>query len=145
MRFVRTFQRRALSDTLFSEREAYLNGVNLDKMDVLKVLERVNDPEFPVSVVELKVVTEKDIEVLPDKVVIEFTPTTPYCPMGGAIGVVIKYALEKELGLPVEVKVKQGTHIQEASLNEMLGDPEKYQETLKSFLESGLLDQCIVS
>jgi len=114
-------------------------------MDVLKVLERVNDPEYPVSVVQLKIVTENDIAVLQDKVVVEFTPTVPYCPMGGAIGVVIKYALEKELGLPVEVKVKPGTHIQEVSLNEMLSDPEKYQKTVERFLESGLLDQCIVS
>lgn len=114
-------------------------------MDILKVLEKVNDPEYPVSVVELRIVTENDIKVLADKIEVEFTPTVPYCPMGGVIGVVIKYALEKELGLPVDVRVKPGTHIQEASLNETLADPQKYKDTLNRFLESGLMEQCMVS
>lgn len=115
----------------------------MDKSDVLQVLQKVNDPEHPISIVDLKIVTEDDINILPDKVEVEFSPTVPFCPMGGAIGVIIKYALEKEFNISVSVKVKSGTHVQEKALNETLGDPAKYEEAREKFIEAGLMDQCI--
>lgn len=115
----------------------------MDKAQVMGVLQKVNDPEFPMSIVDMNIVTEDDVKVTSNKVEVEFTPTVPFCPMGGAIGVVIKYALEKELGIEANVKVKAGKHVQEAALNETLGDPEKYREAKNKFLESGLMDQCI--
>jgi metal-sulfur cluster biosynthetic enzyme len=117
----------------------------MDKDEVMKILQKVNDPEHPMSIVDMKIVTPDDVKVSDDKVDVEFSPTVPYCPMGGAIGVVIKYALEKELGLPVTVKVKPGTHVQEELLNETFNDPTKYDQAQKRFLEMGLMEQCIVS
>ena len=119
--------------------------MSLEKKQVLKALEKVYDPEHPISVLDLKIVTSDDVTILPNGVRVEFSPTTPFCPMGGAIGVVIKYALEKELGVPVEVKVKPGTHVQEKALNETLSDPAKYEAARKRFEEFGLMDQCIQS
>ena len=110
---------------------------------ILEILKRVYDPEVPMSIVDLKVVTEEDVKIDADKITVEFSPTTPFCPLGGAIGVVIKYALEKELGRPVEVKVKPGTHIQEEYLNETLSDESKYREALKRFSDAGLLSHCV--
>ncbi len=119
--------------------------MNLDKKDVLKALQKVYDPEHPISVLDLKIVSEDDIRMLPGRIELEFSPTTPFCPMGGAIGVVIKYALEKQLGVPVDVKVKPGTHVQEKTLNETLSDPAKYEAARKRFEELGIMDQCIQS
>ncbi len=116
-----------------------------DKEDVLRVLRNVNDPEHPVSILDLDIVTENDIEVDDDHVEVQFAPTVPFCPMGGAIGIVIKYALEKELGLEAEVKVKPGAHVQEEMLNQTINDPESYQETLDRLRNSGLLDRCLQS
>jgi metal-sulfur cluster biosynthetic enzyme len=132
-------------DTLFFSPRVDKDGVSLDKKQVLKALESVYDPEHPISVLDLKIVTSDDIKILPSGVRVEFSPTTPFCPMGGAIGVVIKYALEKELGAPVDVKVKPGTHVQEKALNETLSDPTKYEAARKRFEELGLMDQCIQS
>jgi len=132
-------------NTLFFSLHKVNNGVSLDKRQVLKALEKVYDPEHPISVLDLKIVTNDDIEILPNGVRVEFSPTTPFCPMGGAIGVVIKYALEKDLGIPVDVRVKPGTHVQEKALNETLSDPAKYETARKRFQELGLMDQCIQS
>jgi metal-sulfur cluster biosynthetic enzyme len=115
----------------------------LEKSQVMEVLRKINDPEHPVSILDLEIVTEDDVEITPDKVIVEFTPTVPFCPMGGAIGVIIKYALEKELGLKADVRVKAGKHIQEESLNQTLGDPERYEEAKRRFLEAGLMEHCI--
>jgi metal-sulfur cluster biosynthetic enzyme len=111
----------------------------------MEVLQRVNDPEHPISVVDLNIVTEDDITIHPDAVDIEFTPTVPFCPMGGAIGVIIKYAVEEALGIKANVKVKEGKHVQEQALNETLGDPKRYEEAKNKFLEAGLIEHCIQS
>lgn len=117
----------------------------LDKKEVLKVLKNVYDPEYPVSIIELGIVKEEDITINGDKIIIQFTPTSPLCPMGGIIGIVIKYALEKKFGkdVEVEVKVKPGTHAEENLLNNLLQDRKKFEESVNRLKESGLLDNCI--
>ncbi|MBS7656229.1 DUF59 domain-containing protein [Candidatus Bathyarchaeota archaeon] len=115
----------------------------MDKKEVLKVLKNVYDPEYPVSIIELGIVKEEDITINDNKIIIQFTPTSPLCPMGGVIGIVIKYALEKEFGKEVEVKVKPGTHAEESLLNNLLQDRKKFEESVNRLKESGLLDVCI--
>ncbi len=132
-------------NTLFCRASWKTRGVMMDKSRIMNVLRKVNDPEHPVSVVDMKIVTEDDVKVFPDHVEVEFSPTVPFCPMGGAIGIVIKYALEKDLGMPAVVKVKSGTHVQEKMLNDTLNDPAKYAEASKRFLEMGLMTHCIQS
>ncbi len=113
--------------------------------EVLDVLRKVNDPEHPVSVLDLDIVTENDIEIADDTVKVQFAPTVPFCPMGGAIGIIIKHALEKELDIEAEVSVKPGSHVQEELLNQTLNNPDRYQEALGKLRNSGLIDQCIQS
>lgn len=115
----------------------------MNKQDVLAVLSKVYDPEIPNSVVELNIVDEQSITIEDGKVKIEFTPTAPYCPMGGAIGFLIKYVIEDKLKVKAEVKLKKGTHVQEDMLNKMLSDEKKYKDTIKQFKENGLLESCI--
>jgi metal-sulfur cluster biosynthetic enzyme len=117
----------------------------MDKNEVLAVLQKVNDPEHPISVVDMEIVTEDDIKIEGDKVDVEFSPTVPFCPMGGAIGVIIKYALEKELGVTAQVRVRPGKHVQEKALNETLSNPDRYEEAKAKFLEAGLMEHCIQS
>jgi metal-sulfur cluster biosynthetic enzyme len=117
----------------------------MNKKEILEVLRNVYDPEFPVSVLELGIVREEDINLDGNKPTIQFTPTSPLCPMGGIIGIVIKYALEKKFGKEFEVKVKPGTHAEENSLNNLLQDRKKFEETVNRLKESGLLDACLAS
>jgi metal-sulfur cluster biosynthetic enzyme len=115
----------------------------MDKDTVMEVLGKVYDPEYPLSVTELKIVEEEDIDISDEGLTVQFKPTTPYCPMGGIIGILIKYALEKKLGIPVKVKVKSGSHVQEEIFNEMLNQEDKYREILKKLEDSGILKSCV--
>jgi metal-sulfur cluster biosynthetic enzyme len=115
----------------------------MDKDTVMEVLGKVYDPEYPLSVAELKIVEEEDIDISDEGLTVQFKPTTPYCPMGGIIGILIKYALEKKLGIPVKVKVKSGSHVQEEIFNEMLNQEDKYREILKKLEDSGILKSCV--
>jgi len=115
----------------------------MNKTEILEALKNVFDPEYPLSVVDLKIVEEKDIFFDGEKIRIEFTPTTPYCPMGGIIGVLIKYALENKFNREFDIKVKAGGHVQEAILNELLSSKEKYDETIQRLKTAGILERCI--
>jgi len=115
----------------------------VDKDQVLEVLKKVYDPEYPMPITELKIVDKEDIVITDDTMKIEFKPTAPYCPMGGVIGVIIKYALEKKFGRNVDVRVKTGTHAQESMLNQLLSDRKRYEETLERLKSSGMLERCI--
>ena len=115
----------------------------MDKDQVLEVLKKVYDPEYPMPITELKIVDKDDITITDDTMKIEFKPTAPYCPMGGVIGIIIKYALEKKFGKNVDVRVKTGTHAQESMLNLMLSDRKRYEETLERLKSSGMLERCI--
>ncbi|MBS7626452.1 DUF59 domain-containing protein [Candidatus Bathyarchaeota archaeon] len=117
----------------------------VDKCELMEVLKKVYDPEYPLSVIDLKIVGEEDITFEDGKVRILFTPTSPFCPMGGMIGALIKYAVEKKTGVEAHVSVKPGTHTQEDMLNEMLNDPKKYGAALERLRASGLIERCITA
>jgi metal-sulfur cluster biosynthetic enzyme len=115
----------------------------LDKSDLIETLRKVYDPEYPLSVIDLKIVGEEDITFDGEKVKILFTPTSPFCPMGGMIGALIKYALETKTGKEVEVTLKPGSHSQEKMLNEMLKDSKQYKDLLARLKTAGILEKCV--
>lgn len=115
----------------------------LDKKDVIRILERVYDPEYPASIVEMGIVDEDSIEVVDGKVKVFFKPTTPFCPMGGLIGVLIRYALEKELSVKAEVRVKPGSYLNEAMVNTMVNNDSHYQRVIGQLSEMGVLERCV--
>jgi len=115
----------------------------LDKDQVLEVLKKVYDPEYPMPITDLKIVEKDDITIADNSMKVEFKPTAPYCPMGGVIGIIIKYALETKFGNNVEVRVKAGTHAQESMLNQLFSDRKKYEETVERLKSSGMLERCI--
>ena len=82
----------------------------MDKETILKRFQTVYDPEHPVSILDLKIVTPEDISI---------TDNT------------------------INVKVKEGTHVREVMVNQMINDPAQYERTLSNLEEHGLLEQCI--
>ncbi|MBS7622990.1 DUF59 domain-containing protein [Candidatus Bathyarchaeota archaeon] len=115
----------------------------MEKSIVIDVLRKVHDPEYPMSVVDLKIVNEEDISFDGEKIKIHFTPTSPFCPMGGMIGAMIKYALEKRTGKTVEVSLKPGTHAQEKMLNEIFSDKKQYDDAIERLRRAGILERCV--
>ena len=99
----------------------------LKKEDVLQVLNHVFDPDYKdKSIVEMGLVDAGDIKIDDEKIEIIYGITAPLCPFSAAIGLMIKYAVEKKLNRPVFAKIKSG-HFQEAVVNEILNDEEKYK------------------
>jgi len=118
--------------------------MSLNKKMVMDVLREVYDPEYPISIIEMNIVDEDSIEILDrGRIRVTFKPTTPFCPMGGLIGVLVKYALEKTLNVKAEVLVKPGTHISEDVINATINDEKRYEAILKQLSNSGLLKRCV--
>jgi metal-sulfur cluster biosynthetic enzyme len=118
--------------------------MSLDKKMVMDVLREVYDPEYPISVIEMNIVDEDSIEILDcSRIRVTFKPTTPFCPMGGLIGVLMKYALEKALNVKAEVLVKPGTHVSEDAINAAINDKNRYEAILKQLSDTGLLKRCV--
>ncbi len=111
----------------------------MDKQKVLEVLKEVQDPEMPMSILELDMVNEDDITIESDKkITVTFKPTSAMCPMGSVIGVLIKKKLKDALGVDAEVKVRPGTHMNEEMVNDIINRKEKYEQVLKRLQEAGL-------
>lgn len=116
---------------------------NVDKRKILEVLNRVYDPDYiNRSVVDMGLVTEDDISITGEGIKIAYSLTAPMCPFSAAIGLMIKYALEKKLEVPVTVSLKAGHHQQEV-VTELLQDQQKSQELMHKLEEFGILERCV--
>ncbi len=112
---------------------------------VMAILRRVLDPEHPVNVVEMGLVKSEDVTITKDAISIEFAPTSPMCPMGAVIGIIIRKAVEDEFPeKKVNVTVKSGTHMREDACNTMINDEDQYQSAIEKLTTSGALDRLIV-
>lgn len=87
---------------------------------VREALEKVIDPETGMSVVEMgciKSVHEKNGEVI-----IEFIPTSPFCPIAFYLASSIKETAEKVEGVK-SVKVFSRGHVMDEQINEHVNKP----------------------
>ena len=115
----------------------------MDKREIFEVLNHVYDPDYvDRSVVDMGLVTEDDVTVKDNDIEVAYRLTAPMCPFSAAIGLMIKYALEKKLGVPVTVNLKVGHH-QEGVVTELLSDPEQSAELMRQLEEFGTLERCV--
>ena len=115
----------------------------MDKARILEVLSRVYDPDYlDRSVLDMGLVTEEDITIKENHIEVAYGLTAPLCPFSAAIGLMIKYALEKKLGVPVTVNLKAGHH-QEGLVAELLRDPQRSEELMRRLEQFGILERCI--
>ena len=94
------------------------------------MVRNIEDPEHPLTLEQLRVVTLEQVKVSPDsrEVEVEFTPTIPHCSSASIIGLMIKTKLVR--GLPanfkvlsseqVDVRIKPGTHNNDAEISKQL-------------------------
>ncbi|MHA1770296.1 MAG: hypothetical protein ACTSYL_02075 [Candidatus Thorarchaeota archaeon] len=112
--------------------------------DVIEALRPVQDPEYPISIVDprVKIVVPEYVKVDSEEKILTvlFKPTAPYCPMGGLIGVLIRHRLEQVWPeFTIRVKVLPGSHSQEEAVNDMISDNEKYQNIIAQLQERSML------
>jgi len=117
----------------------------METEDVMVVLRRVLDPEHPVNVVEMGLVKNEDVTITDGAIRVEFAPTSPMCPMGAVIGIIIRKAVEDEFPeKKVNVTLKSGTHMREDVCNTMINDEDQYRSAIEKLTASGALDRLIV-
>jgi metal-sulfur cluster biosynthetic enzyme len=111
----------------------------------------VSDPEHPVSLGELAVVSLPDIKITPtlpnvpgsplQTVTVLITPTITHCSLATVIGLGVRVRLEQSLPprFRLDVRIKEGAHSTADEVNKQLADKER----VAAALENGALMKVI--
>lgn len=108
----------------------------IDAREVYELLRHLNDPEHPLTLEQLHVVSSAAVAVddAASTVTVTFTPTVPHCSMATLIGLCIRVKLLR--GLPsrfkVAVRVAPGSHSSEDAVNRQLADKERVAAALEN-------------
>ncbi|TFG28084.1 DUF59 domain-containing protein [Candidatus Thorarchaeota archaeon] len=110
--------------------------------EVFKALEPVMDPEHPISITDpqMSIVKQEYIQVDDGLIRVQFKPTVPYCPMGGLIGILIRYRLESVYpDSKIKVHLLPGSHSLEAQVNDMISNDQKYHQIVEQLKNRGMI------
>lgn len=116
--------------------------------EVFEHIRHLNDPEHPLTLEQLNVVSIENITVSDpgNTVVVQFTPTIPHCSMATLIGLCIRVKLLRSLPsrFKVTVKISPGAHQSEAAVNKQLADKERVAAALENSHLLEVVNKCIV-
>jgi metal-sulfur cluster biosynthetic enzyme len=115
------------------------------------LISTINDPEHPISLGALAVVSLPDIAIkpaLPDvpesplqTVTVLITPTITHCSLATVIGLGVRVRLEQSLPprFRVDVQIKEGTHSTADEVNKQLADKERVAAALENGTLMGVI------
>ncbi|RHY33808.1 hypothetical protein DYB32_001389 [Aphanomyces invadans] len=116
---------------------------------MLEMLRHLNDPEHPLTLEQLKVMTLDNIVVnnVESQVKVQFTPTIPHCSMATLIGLCIRVKLLRSLPkrFKVDIRITPGTHITEDAINKQLNDKERVAAALENAHLLNVVNKCIAN
>ncbi|TIA86123.1 hypothetical protein E3P99_03777 [Wallemia hederae] len=119
----------------------------IDGDEVFHLLKDINDPEHPLTLEQLAVVSKAQISIddSASEATILFTPTIPHCSMSTLIGLCLRVRLIRSLPprFKVDVRVREGTHQQEAAINKQLNDKERVAAALENSHLIDVVQQCL--
>jgi metal-sulfur cluster biosynthetic enzyme len=108
----------------------------IDNYEIYDIIKSINDPEHPLTLEQLSIVSPKNIVVEPEKkhIKVYFTPTIPNCSMSTLIGLMIKVKLLNSVSskYKVDVLIEPGKHYTEDAVNKQLNDKERVYAALES-------------
>lgn len=117
------------------------------KEEIFEYIRHLNDPEHPLTLEQLNVVSLSNILVLDpgDIVHVRFTPTIPHCSMATLIGLSIRVKLLRSLPrrFKVFVEITPGTHQSEEAINKQLNDKERVAAALENAHLLQMVNKCI--
>jgi metal-sulfur cluster biosynthetic enzyme len=119
----------------------------IDCREIFDLIRDIKDPEHPLTLEELNVVSEDNVTVSGNSAVIKFTPTVSHCSLATLIGLAIQVKLLRCLpsGFKVQVRIAEGTHATEEAVNKQLGDKERVAAALENPNLLKVVNQCIVN
>ncbi|GAA6000850.1 iron-sulfur cluster assembly protein CIA2 [Rhodotorula paludigena] len=120
----------------------------IDQDEIFDLIRSISDPEHPLTLEQLAVVSAPQITVQHGKrpsVLVEFTPTIPHCSMATLIGLSLRVRLLRSLPerFKVDIKVKEGTHQSENAVNKQLNDKERVAAALENSHLLSVVQQCL--
>lgn len=120
-----------------------------DEREIFDLIRDINDPEHPLTLEDLNVVSENHITIdnSSNTIKVMFTPTIPHCSMATLIGLAIRVRLLRVLPprFKVEVQISPGTHQSEKAVNKQLLDKERVAAALENQSLIGVVNQCLTA
>ena len=130
----------------------------IDEQEIYDLIATMSDPEHPITLGALAVVSLPDISIrstIPYRpnsplrtVTVLVTPTIQHCSLATVIGLGVRVRLEESLPprFRVDVQIKAGTHSTADEVNKQLADKERvaaalWNPTLQSFVKK-MLETC---
>jgi metal-sulfur cluster biosynthetic enzyme len=130
----------------------------IDEQEIYDLIATMSDPEHPIALGSLAVVSLPDISIKPTipsrpssnlrTVTVLITPTIQHCSLATVIGLGVRVRLEESLPprFRVDVKIKEGTHSTADEVNKQLADKERvaaalWNPTLQSFIKK-MMETC---
>lgn len=91
----------------------------IDDPLVFEIVRHIKDPEHPLSLEQLNVVSLEQVSLQGEQVSVRFTPTIPHCSSASIIGLTILSKLKNSLPAhyKVEVGIEKGTHQHDSRIN----------------------------
>nr|XP_040567504.1 cytosolic iron-sulfur assembly component 2B-like [Lepeophtheirus salmonis] len=119
--------------------------VPIDEEEIFDYIRDIHDPEHPLSLEQLNVVSLENIRVKDSCVSVRFTPTIPHCSLATLIGLAIKTKLLRSLPLhfKIDVSITPGSHSSEKPINKQLADKERVAAALENKELQRSVDECL--
>ncbi|EXJ57208.1 hypothetical protein A1O7_07555 [Cladophialophora yegresii CBS 114405] len=149
---------RTASPLLSEESDSDVDEEPIDAQEIYDLIATMSDPEHPITLGSLAVVSLPDISIMPtipnrpssnlQTVTVLITPTIQHCSLATVIGLGVRVRLEESLPprFRVDVRIKEGTHSTADEVNKQLADKERvaaalWNPTLQSFIKK-MLETC---
>ncbi|RMZ83492.1 hypothetical protein DV737_g1562, partial [Chaetothyriales sp. CBS 132003] len=130
----------------------------IDEQEIYDLISTMSDPEHPITLGSLAVVSLPDISIKPtipsrassnlQTATVLITPTIQHCSLATVIGLGVRVRLEESLPprFRVDVRIKEGTHSTADEVNKQLADKERvaaalWNPTLQSFIKK-MMETC---
>jgi len=115
----------------------------MDKQEVLKILDRILDPDLrDRSIVEMGFVGEEDIDFSDEELRVFYTVGGPLCPYSAAVGILIHHTLSQVFHKRIKVRMKKG-HYQQELVNQILEDEKQFNQWFEKIKDRNLLATCM--
>ncbi|KAE8376185.1 hypothetical protein BDV26DRAFT_294317 [Aspergillus bertholletiae] len=123
----------------------------IDEQEIYDLVSTISDPEHPISLGALAVVSLPDISITPTlpyvpasplrTVTVLITPTITHCSLATVIGLGVRVRLEQSLPprFRVDVRIKEGTHSTADEVNKQLADKERVAAALENGTLMGVI------
>ncbi|KAI4842330.1 hypothetical protein E4T44_07368 [Aureobasidium sp. EXF-8845] len=125
----------------------------IDEQEIFDLISTISDPEHPLSLGSLAVVSLPDIFILPpasptskiSTVRVLVTPTITHCSLATVIGLGVRVRLEQSLPprFRVDVRIKEGTHASDEATNKQLGDKERVAAAMENGTLVGVIQKML--